>query len=58
MGHDMHAHLRSEVHTYLGRPHFPPGGCRELPAHGEKHSGTDRRGQAAKAVLNAFLIYR
>ena len=23
-GHDMRAHLRSEVHTYLGQSHFPP----------------------------------
>jgi len=29
-GHDMRAHLRSEVHHYLGRSWLAPGGAREL----------------------------
>jgi predicted amidohydrolase len=29
-GHDMRAHLRSEVHRYLGRSWLAPGGAREL----------------------------
>jgi len=35
IGHDMRAHLRSEVHAYLRRAHLPPAGASEHPLTGE-----------------------
>jgi formamidase len=34
VGHDMRAHLRSEVHTYLGQTHLAPGGSAALDKAG------------------------
>lgn len=31
VGHDMRTHLRSEIHSYLGRPHLPPADAGDHP---------------------------
>jgi hypothetical protein len=33
-GHDTRAHLRSEAHSYLARPHFPPAGREVISIEG------------------------
>jgi predicted amidohydrolase len=35
IGHDMRSHLRSEIHTYLAKPHLPPAAEGEHPLTGE-----------------------
>jgi len=35
IGHDTRSHLRSEIHTYLSRPHFPPANDNDHPLTGE-----------------------
>jgi predicted amidohydrolase len=42
-GHDTRAHLRSEAHSYLARPHFPPAGREVISIE-----GLDRRIADAK----------
>jgi hypothetical protein len=46
VGHDMRAHLRSEVHTYLRDPRLAPGGRRILAK-----TGIERRIRDAKRKL-------
>jgi len=44
VGHDMRAHLRSEVHGYLGRAHLPP--CSTHPITGDGIRARIERGRA------------
>ena len=48
VGHDLHAHLRSEVHTYLQEPRFPAAGPAEHPITNE---GNRQRTQQARLRL-------
>ena len=49
LGHDTRAHLRSEIHSYLAQPHFPPAAPTEHPLTPESikrriQTGRSRRG--------------
>lgn len=48
-GHDMRAHLRSEIHDYLKSPHFAPAGDDDHPLTLE---GNCRRINAARQKLD------
>ena len=45
IGHNTRAHLRSEIHTYLSRPHLPPALAGEHPLTDETIRGRIQTGR-------------
>ena len=49
LGHDMRSHLRSEIHTYLGRPYLPPAKPARQPL---TRTSLESRIRQAKHIAN------